>query len=71
LNFVNINNNRVALSRFTVMAHRLDVKTGRWHKPIAAPFNERKYRTCLNCLEDEFHFLLECLLYHELRNNIF
>ena len=21
------------------------------------PFNERKCRTCLNCLEDEFHFL--------------
>ena len=40
---------------------------GRWHKPVAVPFNERKCRTCLNCLEDEFHFLLECPLYHELR----
>ena len=30
-------------------------------------FNERKRTTCLNCLEDEFHFLLECPLYRELR----
>jgi len=34
---------------------------------LAVPFNGRKCRTCLNCLEDEFHFLLECPVYHELR----
>ena len=56
---------------FRVSAHRLEVETGRWHKPVAVPFNERKCRTCLNCLEDEFHFLLECPLYHELRKNIY
>ena len=51
------------MSRFRVWAHRLEVETGRWHKPVAVPFNERKCRTCLNCLEDEIHFLLECPLY--------
>ena len=36
-------------------------------QPVAVPLNERKFRTCLNCLENEFHFLLKCLLYNELR----
>ena len=71
LNLINIEKARVALSCFRVSAHRLEVETGRWHKQVAVPFNERKYRTCLNCLEDEFHFLLECPLYHELRKNIY
>ena len=60
--------NCVALSRLRISANRLEVKTGRWHKPV--PLNERKCRTCLNCLEDEFHFLLECPLYNELRKHI-
>jgi len=67
LNLINIQKNRVSLLRFKVSAHRLEVETRRWHKPLAVPFNERKCRTCLNYLEDEFHFLLECPLYHELR----
>ena len=46
------------MSRFIVSAHRLEVETGRWHKPVAVHFNEIKCRTCLNCLEDEFHFYL-------------
>ena len=70
LNLINKEQFRVALSRFRVSAHRLEVETGRWHKPVAVPFYERKCRTCLNCLEGEFHFLLECPLYHELRKNI-
>ena len=65
LNLINIENIRVALSRFRVSAHILEVETGRWHKPVVVRFNERKCRTCLTCLEDEFHFLLECPLYHE------
>ena len=56
LNLNNIEIFRVALSRFRVSAHRLEVETGRWHKPVAVHFNEIKCRTCLNCLEDEFHF---------------
>ena len=65
LNLINIDKNRVALSRFRVSAHSLEVETGRWHKPVDVPFIERKYRTCLNCLEDELNFLLECPLYQE------
>ena len=64
LNLINIEKIRVALLCFIVSAHRLEVETGRLYKPVAVPVNERKCRTCLNCLEDEFHFLLECPLYH-------
>ena len=47
LNLINIETFRVALSRFRVSAHRLsahrlEVEIGRWHKPVAVPFNERK-----------------------------
>ena len=47
-NLINIGNNCVELARFRVLAHRLEVETGRWHEPVALPFNERKYRTCLS-----------------------
>ena len=57
LNLINIENFRVALSRFRVLAHRLELETGRWHKPVAVPFNERKCRTCLNCLENFIFYL--------------
>jgi len=35
LNLINIETNHVALSRFRVSTHRLEVETGRWHKPVA------------------------------------
>ena len=31
-------------------------------KSNAVPYENRKYKSC-DILEDEFHFLLECLLY--------
>lgn len=57
---------RFAVTRLRLSAHRLAIETGRWHKPNKIPRNERK---CLYChtLEDEFHFLLECSLFKELR----
>ena len=64
-NIQNINH-RNALSRLRVSSHRLQIEMGRWHKPNVIPRNERKCQLC-NTLEDEFHFLLECPLYFELR----
>ena len=42
LSDVNIPKYRMALSRLRVSAHRLKVETGRWQKPIAIPYEERK-----------------------------
>jgi len=38
LNLMNIEKVRVALSRFRVSAHRLEVETGKWRKPVALYF---------------------------------
>ena len=66
LNIVNLSQYRKCLSRLRLSSHRLSVETGRWHKPISIPQNERK---CIFCdtLEDEYHFVLECKLYTALR----
>ena len=66
LDLIQVEKFRVALTRFRVSAHRLAVESGRWHKPDKIPYNERKCQLC-NCLEDEFHFLLECPLNSEIR----
>ena len=66
LSLMNIAKVRVSLSRVRVSAHRLEIETGIWTKPTAVPLNERKFRTCINYLEDELHCLLECPLYNEL-----
>ena len=42
------------------------MSTGRWHKPIRIPYNDRN---CIVCdkLDDEYHFVFECTLLHDLR----
>ena len=47
-------------------SHRLAIEMGRWHKPNKIPIHERKCKFCYN-LEDEFHFILECPMYKDLR----
>ena len=58
-----------ALSRLRMSSHRLQIEAGRWNRPIRTPVNERKCSSC-NKLEDEFHFVLECDLYSDLRRNL-
>jgi len=58
--------NRKALSRLRVSSYRLAIEIGRWHKPNVIPRHERKIPVCSK-LEEEFHFLLECPLYSDLR----
>ena len=55
-----------AMTRLRVSSHRLQIEAGRWHKPNKIP---RENRTCVTCniLEDEYHFILECATYAELR----
>ena len=55
-----------ALSKLRVSSHRLAIESGRWARPTRIPIGERK---CVNCniLEDEFHFVIECNMYTDLR----
>ena len=47
------------------MAHNLNIETGRYQNIVR---NERKCLLCNNDdLEDEFHFILRCPLYADLR----
>ena len=55
-----------ALTRLRVSSHRLHIEAGRWAKPISIPLNERKCSICQQ-LEDEYHFVLECSIYNDLR----
>ena len=66
LDLLSVEKFRYALARIRVSSHRLAVEAGRWHRPNSIPLDERKCNTC-NVLEDEFHFILECSLYKELR----
>ena len=56
---------RKALSKIRLSSHDLNIKTGR-HRHI-----ERSERKCLVCdtndIEDEFHFILTCPLYENIR----
>ena len=47
-------------------SHRLEIEAGRWIKPNSIPLENRKCSVCLR-LEDEYHFVLECQIYVELR----
>ena len=58
---------RIALSKLRMSSHRLEIEYGRWSKPSSVPLNDRLCRHC-GVLEDEYHFVIECKLYKELRN---
>ena len=66
LNVVNIPKHRIALSRLRTSSHHLAIETGRWHKSISIPYNDRK---CIVCdkLDDEYHCVCECTLLNDLR----
>ena len=66
LDFVSVGKLRFALSRLRSSSHRLEIETGRWARPNVIPFEERPCTSC-HSLEDEFHFVLECSRYKDLR----
>ena len=60
-------NKRAALSRLRLSSHKLLIETGRYSNRRLER-NERKCTFCdMNDLEDEYHFVLVCPLYADLR----
>ena len=53
------------VARLLTSSHRLRVETGRWGRPVI-PYESRICTMC-HKLDDEFHFLLECPRYHDMR----
>jgi hypothetical protein len=68
LDNVKVETHRTALATLRVSSHILHIETGRWHKPNAIPVGEIKCNMCDNdTIEDEFHVVLECRSYQQLR----
>ena len=67
LTCIKIDSHRVALTRFRCSAHKLMIEEGR-HRNV-----EKYYRLCqicnINVIEDEYHFLLVCPAYRDIRVN--
>ena len=66
---------RVALTRLRIGVHNLQVNLGRHHNPVI-PLNNRICLYCFNqegrrILEDEFHLVMVCPLYSNLRLDLF
>jgi hypothetical protein len=65
LEIISENKYRIALTRFRISSHDLLIETGR-HTNI-----DRQNRICKNCnmnmIESEYHFLLVCPKYRDLR----
>jgi len=66
LDAVNISKFRISLSQLRMSSHRLCIETGSWHRPNQTPVSERICHVC-SILEDEYHFVLVCSLYINLR----
>ena len=66
LNNINVLKFSQAFSKLRMSSHRLEIEAGRWVKPNSIPLENRKCSVCLR-LEDEYHFVLECQMYVELR----
>ena len=68
LSNVNVSKFRTALTRFRCSNHKLAIEAGRWHKPRPISRTERRCILCdLAEIEDEYHFVIVCSFYKEIR----
>ena len=65
LNSIKVLKFRNSLARLRVSSHRQEIEAGSRTR-LRTPVNERLCNTC-NCLEDEYHFVIECCLYNSLK----
>ena len=66
LDIINVKKFQTSLSCLRMSSHRLEVEAGRWTRHEKTLFENRKCKFCNN-LEDEYHFVLQCELYKEIR----
>ena len=60
---------RQALTKLIVSSHHLNIESGRWKRP-KTPSNMRFCSACAGKIEDEYHLLLECSLYNDIRSRL-
>ena len=66
LDIITVRKFRFALAKLRTSSHSLEVEMGRWARPERIAVENRKCKHC-QILEDEFHFILECPLYSNIR----
>ena len=66
LDCINVLKYSQAFSKLRMSSHRLAIESGRWTRPNRIPIEQR---ICLICekVEDECQFVIECILYQDLR----
>ena len=71
LNFNNFEK-RKYFTKLRICSHDLQIETGRYNKPQKTPVEKRICPYCnMQNIEDEFHFVMECTNYKELRKSFF
>ena len=60
---------RVAITKFRLSDHKLEIEIGRYHRPKLKP-DERLCQVC-DAIEDEMHCLMSCKLKQDLRFQFF
>ena len=68
--YINVSKYRIAISRLRLSSHHLAIETGRHAKP-KIPIERRFCTFCLDKIDDEIHFLIECKKYQILRKHMF
>jgi hypothetical protein len=68
LNSITVKSHRIAFTKLITSSHRLAIETGRWQRPVIP----RSNRLCVTCnrLDDEYHFLLECSKFSDIRTRL-
>ena len=69
LNVIVPDTHRVAFAQFMCSSHTLHVETGRWKRPVT-PYERRFCSMCNVKIEDEYHVVLKCPLYENLRKQL-
>ena len=69
VNIIMPKRHRSALAKFRAGVAPLRIETGRYERTIV-PINQRTCFNCLNNIEDEFHVIMKCPIYNELRQEL-
>ena len=69
VNIIMPKHHRSALAKFRAGVAPLRIETGRYERTIV-PINQRTCFNCLNNIEDEFHVIMKCPIYNELRQEL-
>ena len=63
---------RRLFTQLRISSHDLCIETGRYTRPAVTPISERLCKFCnIDKIEDEFHVIMECNYYEELRKLLF